>query len=57
MAEEAMGPTVTVHLRLAKFDGEYAPGKEPVEVVETAETMPLPEWMDRQARQGGSAHA
>lgn len=54
MAEEAMGPTVTVHLRLAKFDGEYREGMQPVEVVETAETMPLAEWMDRH---GGGAHA
>jgi hypothetical protein len=45
MASEAIGPTVTVHLKLEKFDGEYAPGKEPVEVIETEETMPLAQFL------------
>jgi hypothetical protein len=54
MADEAMGPTVTVHMRLAKFEGEFEEGKTPVEVIETSETAPLAEWL---ARQGGDDHA
>ena len=49
MAGEAIGPKVTVRLRLAKFDGEYEEGKQPVEVIETEETVPLAEFLARQA--------
>lgn len=34
MATETAQPKITVHLRLAKFDGEYVPGATPVEIVE-----------------------
>lgn len=47
--QEGIGPTVTVHLRLAKFDGEFEEGKEPVVVLESSETMPLAEFLARQA--------
>ncbi len=49
MTTDAMGPTVTVHLKLAKFDGEFEEGKEPVEVIERSETMPLAEFLAWQA--------
>lgn len=56
MASETIGPTVTVHLRLAKFDGEVEEGKEPVEVIESTETVPLAEFLARQAgTPGGGA--
>jgi hypothetical protein len=42
---ESLGPTVTVRLKLAKFDGDYEPGKDPVEVIETEETMPLAQFL------------
>lgn len=42
---ESLGPTVTVHMKLAKFDGEYQPGMTPVEVIETEETMPLAQFL------------
>lgn len=31
--------TVTITGRLEKFDGEWAPGKQPVETIETTETI------------------
>ncbi len=45
MAAEALGPTVTVHLKLEKFDGDRQPGQAPVEVIETEETMPLADFL------------
>ena len=45
MAEESLGPTVTVHMKLEKFDGDRQPGQEPVEVIETTETLPLAEFL------------
>ena len=47
MASDALGTTVTVHLKLAKFDGEFEEGKAPVEVIETEETMPLAQFKAR----------
>ena len=49
MSSDAIGPTVTVRLRLAKFDGEVEDGKQPVEVIETEETVSLAEFLARQA--------
>jgi hypothetical protein len=45
MAADAIGPTVTVRMKLAKFDGDYEPGNEPVEVIETEETMTLDQFL------------
>lgn len=45
MSDDAIGPTVTVRMRLEKFDGEKTPGKEPVEVIETVEEVPLAEFL------------
>lgn len=53
MADEAMGPTVTVHTRLEKFDGDKQPGQDPVEVIETSETLPLAEFLALQNLNGG----
>ncbi len=51
--DDAIGPTVTIRLQVAKFDGEYEPGKAPVEVVESEETIPLGEFLARQAAANG----
>lgn len=51
--DEVIEPTVTVRLQVAKFDGEYEPGKTPVEVVESEETIPLGEFLARQAAANG----
>jgi hypothetical protein len=51
--DDAIGPTVTIRLQVAKFDGEYEPGKTPVEVVESEETIPLGEFLARQAAANG----
>jgi len=37
--------TVTITTTLEKFDGEYKPGDDPVEVVTTSETIPLGEFL------------
>jgi hypothetical protein len=42
---EISAPTVTVKLRIAKFDGEYEEGKEPVEVIETEQIFPLSDFL------------
>ncbi len=43
MAADAIGPTVTVKMKLEKFDGDH--GTEPVEVIETEETMTLDQFL------------
>lgn len=45
MAGDDSNVTVTVHMRLEKFDGEATPGKEPVEVIETVEVKSLKEFL------------
>lgn len=47
MAGDDSNVTVTVHMRLEKFDGEATPGKEPVEVIETVEDVPLAQFLAR----------
>jgi fructose 1,6-bisphosphatase len=37
--------TVTITTTLEKFNGEYTPGDEPVEIITTSETMPLGEFL------------
>lgn len=46
-------PSVTVKLTLAKYDGDIEPGKQPVEVIESEETMPLEEFLARQQAANG----
>lgn len=46
-------PTVTIKLQVAKFDGDITPGKAPVEVIETEETISVDEFNARQAAAGG----
>lgn len=45
MADEAVKPTVTLKTQVAKFDGEYTEGMEPVEIIETEETISLEEFL------------
>ena len=39
MQTETVKPSVTVKVRLEKFDGEKVPGQIPLEVIEVEETM------------------
>lgn len=48
MKTDEAKPTVTIKTTLEKFDGDKKPGDEPVEVVETIETMTLDEFLAQQ---------
>lgn len=37
---ESLGPSITIKIKLEKFNGDIKPGDAPVEIIEREETFP-----------------